>query len=709
MLKSIWLIGLFALLSHTALSQSPVSGTYNRCVTMQADSMLRAAHPELGTLDEFENWMQTTIRTQLPSQRSGVVVQIPVIVHVVHDGEAVGTGTNLSQAQINSQIEVLNEDFRKKLGTPGHNTHPAGADIELEFCLAVVDPLGNALPEPGIDRINRNTEGYNAPPYGMTYFDNNIKDDTYWDPDLYMNIWTTDLSNDLLGYAQFPNSSTLTDLGNFNGNAPTDGVVIWYRAFGRVGNLQSPYNGGRSATHEIGHWLGLRHIWGDGGCGVDDFCADTPASDTDHSGCPTNVSSCGSVDMVENYMDYTNDACMNIFTEDQKTRIRTVIDNAARRDFTNSAVCSAPNAPPTTSFSANVLSVCSGGSIQFSDESGNAPTVWFWSFPGGTPASSSAQNPLITYNAPGTYSVSLTASNANGNASTTQTNYIVVGNAGPSVFYTEDFEGDLSVWQIDNPDNAISWEVKTVQGTLAGTKAVYVHHYDYLTVGQRDGLISPVIDLSAKSSVSLQFDHAHRRFSTNEQDSLIIYASIDGGTTYPFRVFSATENGTGNFATNSILAADFTPATADDWCYGGSVGTSCISVDLSDFDGESQLRLYFESVNDYGNNIYLDNIQLSGNCADVTSIEPDNLPLTGLSIYPNPAQNTLTVELENAGNGQGIITLGNGLGQVVDNWPTQAKNGRIKQKIDISRHPAGVYILAIRLNQGFVYHKLLIE
>lgn len=709
MSKLIWLTGLFAFLSFTTYGQSPVSGSYNRCATMQADSMLRAAHPELGTLDEFENWIQTNIRTQLPGQRSGVVVQVPVIVHVVHDGEAVGIGTNLSQAQINSQIEVLNEDFRKKLGTPGHNTHPAGADVELEFCLAVVDPLGNALTEPGIDRINRNTGGYNAPPYGMTYFDNNIKDDTYWDPDLYMNIWTTDLSNDLLGYAQFPNSSTLTDLGNFNGNAPTDGVVIWYRAFGRTGNLQSPYNGGRSATHEIGHWLGLRHIWGDGGCGVDDFCADTPTSDTDHSGCPTNTTSCGSVDMVENYMDYTNDACMNIFTEDQKTRIRTVIDNAARRDFTGSTVCSAPNAPPTPSFSANVLSVCSGGNIQFSDESNNAPTGWFWSFPGGTPASSSAQNPVITYNAAGTYSVSLTASNANGNASTTQTNYIVVGNAGPSVFYMEGFEGDLSAWQIDNPDNAISWEVKTVQGTLTGTKAVYVHHYDYLTVGQRDGLISPVINLTTKSNVSLQLDHAHRRFSTNEKDSLIIYVSTDGGTTYPHRVFGATEDGTGNFATNSILAADFTPATADDWCYSGSVGTSCISVDLSDFDGESQFRLYFESVNDYGNNIYLDNVQLSGDCADVTSLKPDNLPLTGLRIYPNPAQKTVTVELENAGNEQGIISLRNGLGQVVDNWSTQAKNGRIEQTIDVSRHPAGVYILAIRLDQSFVYHKLLIE
>src|SRR5690606_1825563 len=150
------------------------------------------------------------------------------------------------------------EDFRKAIGTNGYNTHPAGADCEIEFCLAAVDPSGNVLAQPGIDRQNLGQSSW-----AMSSINSTVKPQTIWDPERYCNIWTVNFggsSANLLGYAQFPSSSGLTGLNTNGGSANTDGVVIRYNAFGRTGTVSSPYNRGRTTTHELGHWLGLRHI-----------------------------------------------------------------------------------------------------------------------------------------------------------------------------------------------------------------------------------------------------------------------------------------------------------------------------------------------------------------------------------------------------------------------------------------------------------------
>jgi hypothetical protein len=342
-----------SLLMISILSVVQLTGQQNdvvRCYTTETDAQLRAQYPELGTLEDFEAWLEPLVREYQENSSMRAVSTIPIIFHVIHDGEAVGFGDNISATYINAQITQLNNDFRKIAGTSGDNSNPVGADTEIEFCAATIDPSGNTLAEPGINRINRSSKGWTAPPYGSctggfnnSYIQNTIKPQSQWNPDDYLNIWVMDINCGILGYAQFPSSSGLGGLNSNGGAANTDGVVVLTTSVGST-TIPNPaggsYNKGRTLTHEIGHFFGLRHIWGDGGCTVDDFCADTPTSDAANYGCPTGHVSCNSTDMIENYMDYTDDTCMNIYTNDQKARMQTVLSNSPRRgSLANSGAC----------------------------------------------------------------------------------------------------------------------------------------------------------------------------------------------------------------------------------------------------------------------------------------------------------------------------------------------------------------------------------
>lgn len=324
-----------------------------RCLSTEADSLSRIQNPSRGTINEFEDWLAPKIEQYKRQVANGTlnratILTIPVVVHVIHNGDAVGTGENINDNQVLSQIRVLNEDFRRMLGTPGYNTNPIGADIEIEFCMAQTDPFGAATN--GINRVNTGVASYNS----MAATDA-MKTTTIWDPTQYLNMWSVRFGGAMagtLGYAQFPANSVLGGLTASGGAANTDGVVSSFDAFGSqayaAGTYNPTYNLGRTMTHEVGHWVGLRHIWGDGNCTVDDFCADTPGSDAPNFGCP-NTNSCVDPapdprDMVENYMDYTDDACMNIFTEDQKSRIRTVFTVSPRRmELASSTKCQPPS------------------------------------------------------------------------------------------------------------------------------------------------------------------------------------------------------------------------------------------------------------------------------------------------------------------------------------------------------------------------------
>ncbi|WP_291274826.1 M43 family zinc metalloprotease [Flavobacterium sp.] len=309
-----------------------------RCATDEYNDYLRLKNPKMETLEQFEAWMANRIQQQQSMSQTGGIIYIPVVVHVIHNGDAYGVNENITDEQVQSQITVMTQDYRKMLGTPGYNTNAVGADVQVEFVLAKVDPNGN--PTNGIDRVNLCQASWSD-----TDIDGIVKPTTIWDPTQYMNMWSVNFSDStLLGYAQFPESS-LAGLSTTAQSASTDGVVAGYRYFGSsslaTGDFAAPYDKGRTMTHEVGHFLGLRHIWGDNAtCPTTntstnkDFCADTPAASAANFGCVTGTDSCPSnpgVDMIQNYMDYTDDTCMNIFTNDQKTRITTVLNNSPRR------------------------------------------------------------------------------------------------------------------------------------------------------------------------------------------------------------------------------------------------------------------------------------------------------------------------------------------------------------------------------------------
>ena len=294
----------------------------------------------------FENWMSGQLNannnSESPFRTNTIIYTIPVIFHIIHNGEPKGTGRNIDSAFINAQIKQINNDFRKISGTSGYNTHPFGADVQIQFCAATLSPTNTALNEPGIERINRISRGWSAPPHLDTYVQTTIKPNTFWNPDLYLNIWVcdlTDASGLTLGYAQFPQYPGMIGQDEDTATlASTDGVVLHYSVVGSSTKKvpgSYPYDEGRILTHELGHFFGLRHIWGEGDCTHDDYVFDTPRQNDAAFGCPgTTTNTCDdtqygspgdSVDMVKNYMQLTDNSCVNIFTTGQKNRMRVIM------------------------------------------------------------------------------------------------------------------------------------------------------------------------------------------------------------------------------------------------------------------------------------------------------------------------------------------------------------------------------------------------
>jgi len=295
-----------------------------RCATIQ--------HTESNSLNRpFDN-VTTSPKPGKRDTLNDEVITIPVVIHVLYNYNQ----QNISNQQVLSQITVLNKDYRRQnadaANTPDVFKNVA-ADTKIVFCLAKVDPQGNYTT--GIIHKYTKETTFLADD-GMKF--SKTGGDEAWDASKYLNIWVCNLFGRTLGYAVLPGSP-----------AERDGVVIKYTVFGTMGTVTSPYNKGRTATHEIGHWLGLRHLWGDADCG-DDGISDTPPQKAGNTFCPVfpHTSSCSINsygDMFMNFMDFSDDACMNMFTQGQKIEIRSLFAlGNSKNSFLNSAVCDSANA-----------------------------------------------------------------------------------------------------------------------------------------------------------------------------------------------------------------------------------------------------------------------------------------------------------------------------------------------------------------------------
>ena len=478
-----------------------------RCATTEYEEFLQANDDKRMTDAEFEAWLAPLLDQYRSLQTSGsfdgTIITIPVVVHVIHNGEAVGTAPNITDAQVMSQIAVMNNDFRRLAGTPGFNTNAVGTDTQIQFALAQQDPNGN--PTNGINRVNLCQASWST-----TAINSTVKPTTQWDPTLYMNMWSVNFSDSsLLGYAQFPNASGLPGLNFSGGAANTDGVVANYSTFGSMDYndgtfmLNAPYDRGRTMTHEVGHYLGLRHIWGDGNCSASDYCADTPAAADSNFECPIGIDSCpaAGLDMIENYMDYTDDPCMNLFTINQKDRMMVIMNNAARRTTLKTSTKDLPMTLFANDAEVKVEGSCSGSAafaatcapvvpaqkvtifnrgtanlttatISYSVNGGPAST-YTWTGNLQTHKSATVDIPMGTAS-PGP--ITMTVTSANGGADQRATNNTSSGtfSAPPAV---PNFASNAVVFRLqkDNYGSETTWTLKNSAGTTLYSGGPYTN------------------------------------------------------------------------------------------------------------------------------------------------------------------------------------------------------------------------------------------
>ena len=289
--------------------------------------------------NEIERYTQQKISEgEVNKSINGSIITIPVVVHVLYSNST----NNISDAQIQSQIVALNSDFRRS-NPSSSNTWAQAADCEIEFCLAGIDPNGNATT--GITRKSTTVSNWSDQDLMKNASSGGVSP---WNTSEYLNIWivaglyanTPQGPSPFNGYSSFP-----------GGNSAVDGVVMTSNKFGTIGTVSSPYNYGHITSHEIGHFLNLFHIWGNvpqgqNGCSYDDQVNDTPLCKEPTQGCPNGKTSCGSTDMIQNYMDYSSGTCLDVFTEGQKSRMRVnLLPGGVRVSLANSNKCGGVTAP----------------------------------------------------------------------------------------------------------------------------------------------------------------------------------------------------------------------------------------------------------------------------------------------------------------------------------------------------------------------------
>ncbi|MCO5259220.1 MAG: M43 family zinc metalloprotease [Crocinitomicaceae bacterium] len=545
----------------------------------------------------------------------GTVYTIPVVFHILHNG---GT-ENISDAQVIDAVRILNRDYRKQ-NADVNNVYstflPIAGDVEIEFSLAKTAPDGTCFN--GITRTQstQTTNGSNGQSQVNAIVAGNNVYQGVWPHNKYLNIYVCKDIGGAAGYTYLPQGNATANATNMFYN----GIFVEYDYCGSIGT-SSEFTS-RTLTHEAGHWLNLKHIWGDGNqpgvsCG-DDGVADTPLT-KGFTSCPTasSAKNCNAsiVENYENYMDYSY--CSKMFTNGQVTRMRTALTSsiAGRNNIWTEANLKAVGVlPSTTSLCSTLLDatsvgICQGASTTFSVTNTDvAITSYSWSFPGGTPATSTQANPTVTYSTAGSYNVSvaITSSSA-GSRTITNTSYITVAASVTPVSlpFVEGFVNATfppTGWTVNNGGNAYTWGRNGTKGTAptAGNSANLRFDPTSNNMGDIDDLNTPAIDLSTVSSTTLTFDVAYRPYvsgGTTLNDKLEVL--ISPGCGMPYEVIYSKSGSTlqteagGNGYTN--------PAT---W--------RNETVDLTPYIGQNQVKIKFRGTSGWGNQVYIDNVNISG-------------------------------------------------------------------------------------------------
>lgn len=590
-------------------------------------------HPEIE--NNFQQYQQIILAEKSAiKKRSGKII-IPVVVHIMHNNGI----ENITDEQVQDAIDHLNIDY-SRLNSDTVNTRNifkgVAASPQIEFRLATKTPEGKCTN--GIVRYQTKLTD-NA--------DDNIKGLSSWNSDYYYNIWvvksiaSTSTLGTILGYAQFP----------WTGLFRTDGVIVRHDMVGTIGTATGNNYKNRTLTHETGHWLGLFHTFQDG-CGSNDYCDDTPpvANPSFNICLPASPNTCTKdvpdlLDQYENYMDYSDGRCQNMFTKEQVSimwaqiklhrSMLTTDENLKNTGVVNPLT----NCGPKAQFYASNTNICNGNTVTFKDISyQNTNSLNYqWYFENGTPSTSNFKNPVVTYNDPSHNKVTLIVSNTQGSDTLTLSNYIhVLGSwVEKEKTLSESFENQSlpNGWHLEG-NTVNNWE-RTNTAAYSGKYSLMITN----GFGKSNAvykIISKQYDASGTSPI-LSFKYSFCQRNTNgssqSNDQLLFKISLDCGKTWlPKWNSSGTKLNTLSNSPSSIY--DFFPPDQKAW--------KSISVDLSGLDaiGRRNILFAWEFVSDAGNNIFLDDINLGQTLNTHSEIENQQIYFT------NPSSELINLQSE---------------------------------------------------------------
>ena len=616
------------------------------------------------------------------NSNGSILYRIPVVFHVIHTYGS----ENISKAQILDAVNSLNLSFQKlnpDTGVVIPLFQPIFANAQIEFVLPNLDPQGNCT-----DGITRTYSTF------TNAANDNVKSLIGWPSNRYFNIWVVkNIASGAAGYAYYPGI-----------NPAIDGVVMRHDYTGSFGTASSSNYTERSLTHEAGHWLDLPHTWGStntpgdpGNCNTDDGISDTPNTIgvADFS-CNTSQVTCSTVDNVQNYMDYAS--CHYMFTEGQKAAMHAALNSSTggRNNLWQNSnllltgteighvvqTCS-----PKADFDQKTRQVCQGGSLTFNDVSwGGEATSRIWYFPGGTPASDTSRTPSVSYAQPGTYDVELHVTNAAGTDVIVRPGIVkVYPNPGQVVapvsesFETITIPGNL--WSVENTGITNAWAVTSLAGAT-GSRSLRLINQSGNPSGSVDAFLTPTYDFSGITAAQLSFKYAFAAKNSNDSSVLKVFISNNCGFSWQPRF---TKIGTA-LPTAPNTTGAFVP-NANQWV------TETINLSSTTFSGRPSILIRFEFANDLGNNLYIDDINITG----VTGVADPAGIRYGFEVYPNPARERVSIRLETGQASDIVCTISDLTGRQIQRRLFQNRVGEIREEITADV-PAGVYLLRVELN-----------